>query len=57
MPSDQEAAVAMLDEALSVSTGDVKGPTMPGVVLKRKIGSGGRIRTTGQGLMSPLLYH
>ena len=25
--------------------------------VSRRSGSGGRIRTTGQGLMSPLLYH
>ena len=53
----QEQAVAMLDRALSVSTKDVKPPGGGDSVLRNEGGSGGRIRTTGQGLMSPLLYH
>ena len=57
IPGDQEEAVALLDQALSVSTGDVKAHVEPEFVLNQEAGSGGRIRTTGQGLMSPLLYH
>jgi len=63
IPGDQEGAVALLDRALSVasalsvSDGDVNSGEAGGIVLDSGGGSGGRIRTTGQGLMSPLLYH